>query len=110
MLVNYCDFNQFLIHKYANPDWSKGISRSRITSEWRDILYVVKKYFTYEGRNKITFQYHLHFLLHFNGVKKMNVAYYMFKILIKTERIVQLHPQNEETNLLHHGLIRLLIE
>lgn len=52
------------------------------------LMRVIMKYFTCEGRFSIFYKYHVIFIMHFTGVKPLNLAYYLYKSLAKMEEKV----------------------
>ena len=74
------------------------------------MLYVLKKFVTYEGRYVITLNYHVRLLLHFKAELEMNFPYFLCKSLAKISRWVQKHSGNPYNSLYHHGLIKILVE
>jgi hypothetical protein len=52
--ITNAEINQFLKPEYQNPDWRKGIPRRWLKDEWDDLLKMVQKYITCEGRYTIT--------------------------------------------------------
>ena len=77
------DLSMFLLHGYEKLYWSKGSHLNNIKQEWRDMLNVVQRYITCEGRFATVFKYHLRFLLHLNGESRLNLPYYLLKSLEK---------------------------
>ena len=78
--------------------------------EWRNVLYVLQKHLTCEGKYAITLNYHVFLLLHFKDELEMNFLYFLRKSLAKISRWVQKHSGNPYNSLYHHGLINILIE
>ena len=44
------DLNQFLLPRHENLDWSKAIHQSQLKEKWREILSIIQRYITFEGR------------------------------------------------------------
>ena len=79
-------------------------------AEWRNVIYVLQKYLTYEGRYVTTLNYHIHQLLHFEAELEMNFPYFLCKSLAKMSRRVQKNYGNPYNSIYHHGLVKILIE
>ena len=75
-----------------------------------NMLYVLQKYLTYEGRYVNTLNYHIRLLLHFEAELEMNFPYFLYKSLAKMSRRVQKHYGNPYNSLYHHRLVKILIE
>lgn len=101
--------NRFLIKDHQDPSWSKGISRIQIKHENHDLFQLVQKYIRCEGHFALTFLYHIIFLLHFYYDQKLNFPFFLQKSLTKMDLKVKGKAQIAETNLFHHGLIKLLV-
>ena len=79
--------------------------------EWRNVLYVLHKYLTCEGRYVNTLNYHIRLLLNFEAELEMNFPYFLCKSLAKMSRRVQKHSGNPYNNSLYHnGLDKVLIK
>ena len=72
--------------------------------------YVLQEYLTCEGRYVITFNYHVHLLLHFKAGLEMNFLYFLCKSIGKMSRQVHKQSGNPYNSPYHHGLIKILIE
>jgi len=57
----------------------------------------------------MTFIYHFRLLMHFKGMKPMNMPFFLLKILTKMANKVQENPDASSTRVFHHGLIKLMI-
>ena len=57
----------------------------------------------------MVYQYHFKLLLHFTGKKAIDLPFYLFRSLSKMADKVQARPQNNDTDVFHHGLIKLLV-
>jgi hypothetical protein len=53
--------NQFLMEEHHNPDWSQGIPNKWLKKEWQNVLVVVQRYITCEGRYSYVHCYHMIF-------------------------------------------------
>ena len=78
--------------------------------EWRNVLYVLQKYFACEERYAITLNYHICLLVHFEAKLEINFPYFLYKTLAKMSRRVQKNSINPYNSIYHHGLVKILIE
>jgi hypothetical protein len=104
-----CNLNHFLKPEYHNPSWGKGIKRSWLKNEWNEVLKMVQRYITYEGRFSIILLYHMRFLFHLFGDKIMNLPFFLLKSLRKMSSRVQASHKRNKHIVFHQGLIKLLI-
>ena len=98
-----------LFPSFKNINWGKGIHLNNVKLEWRDVLNIVQCYITCEGQFATMFRYHLRFFLHLNGESRLNIPFYMSKILENMVTRVRNHPDHTSHSMFHHGLITLLI-
>ena len=78
--------------------------------EWHNVIYVLHRYLTCEGRYVTTLNHHVRLLLPFETELEINFPYFLCKSLAKMPRRVQKHSSNPYNRLYHHGLINILIE
>jgi hypothetical protein len=109
MMIDRHLYQQFLVPKYSDLDWTKGIPHKWIKPEYRNILVILNIFLTCEGRYSITFLYHLRLPLHFEGGPKMNFLYFLWMSLSKMSRGVRPVSKKVETSLYHHGIVKLLV-
>lgn len=76
---------------------------------WRDIMQIIQRYVTCEGRFATIYIYHMRFLQHVLGIKRLNLPYYFLKSLSKMATRVKNHPEASSHIIFHHGLVKLLI-
>ena len=101
---------KFLKEEHQFVNWKKGFPQDWMQDEWRNMLYVLQKYLTCEGRYVTTPNYHIFLLLHFEAELEMNFPYFLYKCLAKMSRRVQKHSGNPYNSLYHQGLVKILIE
>jgi hypothetical protein len=70
---------------------------------------MVQRHITCEGRYTITLMYHMIFLLHFTGERRMSLPFFLLNILTKMYARVQAHLENTKYSVIHQDLIKLLI-
>jgi hypothetical protein len=55
------------------------------------------------------YEYHIRLLLHFTGKIKMNIPYYLLRIIGKMLDRIQSKSKDVDTSIFHSGLIRILV-
>ena len=75
------------------------------------LILTIMKYFTCEGRYSRVYTYHLRILMHFTGVKALDLPHYLYRSIMKMCSIVQrrIFPQ-QMSSWFHHSLINIVIE
>jgi hypothetical protein len=73
------------------------------------MLKFIQRYFTYEGRCNMVYQYHIRLLLHFIGKEAMNLPFYLFRSIGKMVDRVQDKSKQVDTSVFHSGLIKTLV-
>jgi len=94
----------FVSQKVTSCD--RGMSIFMLKPRWHDLLMVVKQFVTCEGRYGLIFLYHLRLLMNFIGYP-LNMHFYFQRSLYKMSN--RFKREKDDSNLFHHGLIRLLI-
>jgi len=90
--------------------WTKAVSRTWLDDPWKDMTFFIHKYLTCEGRYNIVFLYHIRLLQHLKDKKKrINMPYYLLKILTKIAATVHIDPPKKESFLYHHSLIKIIV-
>jgi hypothetical protein len=85
------------------------VPRSWLQHPWDELVYIIQKFVTCEGRFSIVYLYHIKILQHLKGEKILNMPYYFLKSLSKMSMSIQKQTRNEEKSLYHYGLIKMLI-
>jgi len=88
----------------------KGIPRSWLVHPWDEIVYVIQKFITCEGRYRIMFFYHIKTLMHLRGDCVIILPYFLLQSLTKMSKIVQKQRSNMDRSLYHFGLVKTLIK
>lgn len=99
----------FFNKEYQDIKLTAGAPRGCITKEIDELLKVIQRYFTYEGRFNMVYAYHIRLLMHFTSLKALNLPYFLNRIIGKMAGKIQGNPKNFEIHLFHCGLIKLLI-
>jgi hypothetical protein len=73
------------------------------------MLREIQRYFTYEGRFNMIYQYHITIMLHFIGKYLMNIPLYLFRIIGKMGGRVQDKSKEVDTSFFHSGLIKMIV-
>jgi hypothetical protein len=70
--------------------------RTYIRKEWNELLILIQRYITGEGRYNSTSMYHIRLLEHFTGEKPLNLPYFLWKSLTKMAKKVKATPEKEK--------------
>jgi hypothetical protein len=98
---------QLLKPQYRETKWSEGTSRSWLEPQWAQVLVILQRYLTCEGRYTIIFPCHARLLLHFTGTS-LNIPYFLLKSLKRMAEQVQ-RVSEFRGSLFHFGLVKILI-
>jgi hypothetical protein len=109
MSLNSTFSKEFLKPKYQGDNISKVVPRSQMLDYFDKILRVIRRYFTFEGRFNMVYQYHIRLLLHFTGKESMNPPFYIFRSVGNMSDRVQDKSKQVDTNVFHTGLIKMLV-
>ena len=99
----------FLKPELVETDLTKANPRSYIKDIYANLLFNIKRYFTYEGRYPKVYSYHFKLLLHFTGMISLDFPFFLYRSITKMADKVQMKTQGCETSLFHHGLIKLIV-
>jgi hypothetical protein len=99
---------QLLKPQYRETQWSEGTSRSWLEPQWAQLLAILQRYLTCEGRYTIVFPCHARLLLHFKG-NPLNIPFFLLKSLKKMAEQVR-KAKDFRGSLFHFGLIKILIK
>jgi hypothetical protein len=98
---------QLLKPQYRNTKWTEGTSRAWLEPQWAQLLIILQRYLTCEGRYTILFPCHARLLLHFTGTL-LNVPFFLLKSLKGMAEQVQ-RVSEFRGSLFHFGLVKILI-
>jgi hypothetical protein len=104
---NLC--TQLLQPQYRKLQWSEGTSRSWLEPKWAQLLSILQRYLTCEGRYTIVFPCHARLLLHFKGNHLVNIPYFLLKSLKKMAEQVR-KEKDFRGSLFHFGLVKILVK
>jgi hypothetical protein len=109
MTLNETLSKEFLKPKHQGYNISKGVPRNHLVEEFDNMLKVIQRYVTCEGRFNMIYQYHIILLFHFIGKDLMNIPFYLFRSMGKMADRVQAKSKVVGTSVLHSGLIMMLV-
>ena len=90
--------------------YKKGILSSALKNKWRNLLFVLQKFITCEGRFGHMYFYHIRMIMHFLEDHQMNLPYFLLNSLKKMATNVHNKVQCIENTMYHHGLVKILVE
>jgi hypothetical protein len=109
MDLNVAYAKDLLKPEHQAGNLSKGVARNHTIEQFDNILRIIQRYFTCEGRFNTLYQYHLGILLHFIGKLEMNIPYYLLRSIGKMSYMIQSKSKDVDTRIFHSGLIRKLV-
>lgn len=78
--------------------------------EYAPMMRLIMRYFTCEGRFSQIYSYHIRILMHFTGLRMMNIPVFFYQNIERMESIMQRKsPTEQYRSLYHYGLIQLVI-
>jgi len=96
--------------RVSSVNWKKGVPRSWLMHPWDEMVYILQKFVTCEGRYSIVYLYHIKLLLHLKRQCVISLPYFLLQSLTKMSKTIQKQKGNEDKSLYHFGLIKILIE
>jgi len=96
--------------RVSSVNWKKGVPRSWLMHPWDEMVYILQKFITCEGRYSIVYLYHIKLLLHLKKQCVISIPYFLLQILTKMSKTIQKQKGNEDKSLYHFVLIKILIE
>ena len=103
------EFNHLLVSDHRDPYWRKGIPRIWVNQEFWDLIYLIQKYISCEGRFTLVFLYHLWLLAHLVKEDRLSLPFYFLRSLTKMASNFKWSRETADTYLFHQGLIKILI-
>ena len=88
----------------------KGIPISALKSKWRNMILILQKFITHEGRFGCMYVYHIRLVMNFLENGEINLAFFLLNSLRRMASNVQKKREFIDTTMSHHGLIKVLIE
>jgi len=93
-----------------NTVYKKGIPSSALKNKWRNLLLVLQKFITCEGRFGQMYFYHVRMMMHFLKDHQMKIPYFLLNSLKKMATNVQNKIPCIENTMYHHDLVKILVE
>ena len=94
-------YGEFLLPWFEKLNWKNGIHVSKIKPNWKIPLEMVQNYITCEGHYDKILKCHLRLLMHLFGSLKLNLPFYLLKILQKMVTWVQTHTEHTARSIYH---------
>ena len=89
--------------------FKKRISSTTLKGKWRNMLLIIQKFITCEGRFGCMFFYHARLLMNFLEDKEIKLPYFLLNSLKKMTGMVQKRIQFIDNTMHHHALLKILI-
>jgi hypothetical protein len=96
--------------EHRDPKWAKGILNDWIVDECMEALLMLKRFISCEGHYSIIFLFHLGFLLHLEGIKRMDLPYYFLWDLKQMAMKFQTNPKTPSHKIYHQDLIKVIVK
>ena len=77
---------------------------------WDEVVYIIQKFITCEGRFRIVYLYHIKLLQHLKGECEINMPYFLLQSPSKMAKAVQRRAKDRMTSLFHCGLIKIIMK
>jgi hypothetical protein len=84
----------------------RGLPAKMLKPRWYDLLMIIKRFVTCEGRYGFIFLFHLRLLMVFMGFE-LNMPYYLHRSLFKMAK--RYKQSQADTSLFHVGLIKMVL-
>jgi hypothetical protein len=97
---------KLLFRSRAVRSCNKGLPAKMLKPRWHDLLMILKKFVTCEGRYGFVFLFHLRLLMVFMGFK-LSMPHYLHRSLFKMAK--KYKRSQADTSLFHVGLIKILV-
>jgi len=107
--LDLSECRHFFIKEYQDIKLTVGAPGKCITKESDELLKVIQRYFTCDGIFNMVYAYHIRFLMHFTGLKALNLPYFLHRSIGKMKDKIQGNPKIFESHMFHCALIKLLI-
>jgi hypothetical protein len=109
MTLNVAFSKEFLKLEHQGDNLYKGVPRIHLVEGFDKMLKVIQRYFTYEGRFNMIYQYHIRLFMHFIGKYLINIHFYLFRSMGEMVDRVQSKSKAMDTSVFHSGLIRMFV-
>jgi len=88
----------------------KGIPISSLKNKWGNMLLILQKFITCEGRFGFMYVYHIRLLMNFLENGTINLPFFLLNSLRRMATNIQKKIESIETTMYHHGLVKILVE
>ena len=85
-----------------------GIPQKTLKPEWSNVLKIFQLFFTCEGRYSKIHLYHMRFLCHLAGFRKMSLPYFLHQSLLRKSTKAKTILELLRHDTCHHGVIKIL--
>jgi hypothetical protein len=102
-------YKDFIKPNCLNGKIGANIPSQYLREPFQNILKVIRRYFTCEGRFDRVYPYHIRLLMHFTGKKPLNLPFFLYRSLEKMADNIQAKADQPGNNLSHLSLIKLLV-
>jgi hypothetical protein len=109
MQLDIFHYHDFLKPGFRNYKFRATIPREFLLKSHIDLLRVIQKFLTCEGRFDKVRQYHFRLLMNFTSKKPLNLPFYLLRSLVKMDDRVQLRKEKGDALLFQFSLIKLLV-
>ena len=99
----------FLKPEYKNQKIGATIPSEDVLEPFENLLRVIWKYFTCEGKFDKAHQYHIRLLMHFTGRSPLNLPFFLYRSLGKMADNVQAKTDHPKSSLFHFSLVNLMV-
>jgi hypothetical protein len=82
-------YEDFIKPNFLNGKIGAGVPSQYLWEPFQNLLKVIRRYFTYEGRFDRVYPYHIRLLMHFTGKKPLNLPFFLHRILEKMADNIQ---------------------
>jgi len=109
MILNAAFSKDFVKLDYQKDNFFKGMPSNHLVEVFDNLLKILQRYFTCEGKFNMIYQYHIRLFLHFTSKDSMNIPFYLLRSMGKMSNRVQAKSKVVDTSFFHSGLIRMLV-
>jgi hypothetical protein len=109
MSLDILYYEYFIKPNCLNGKIRVGFLSQYLWKPFQNILNVIRRYFTCEGRFDRVYSYHIRLLMHFTGKTFLNLTLFFLQSLERMVDNVQDEDDQSRKNLFHLSLIKLLV-
>jgi hypothetical protein len=101
-------YEYFIMSNCLNGKIKVGVPSQYLREPFQNILKVIRRYFTSEGRFDKVYPYHIKLLMHFTRKKYLNLPFFLHRSLERMVENIQAKADQAGKNLSHLSLIKFL--